>query len=143
VGQRQGLGVALGEPRYVRSIDAAANLVTLGRREDLQRDRFGLTGVSFVAGGPPACAPDAGANEARAAEAAFRADVRIRHRAEPIPALVRPDGPAVTALERDRREDARSWTVELERTAWAPAPGQAAVFYRGDEVLGGGRISAA
>jgi tRNA-specific 2-thiouridylase len=133
VGQRQGLGVALGEPRYVRSIDAAANLVTLGRREDLQRDRFGLTGVSFVAGSSPAGAPDT----------AFRADVRIRHRAEPIPALVRPDGSAVNGLERGRRGDPRSWTVELERTAWAPAPGQAAVFYRGDEVLGGGRISAA
>ena len=46
----------------------------------------------------------------------------------PVPALV--DG-----------VDDRRWSVELERPAWAPAPGQAAVFYDGDEVVGGGRIS--
>ena len=40
IGQRKGLGVALGEPRYVSSIDAQANVVTLGRREDLYRREF-------------------------------------------------------------------------------------------------------
>src|SRR6185437_548338 len=53
VGQRQGLGVALGEPRYVASIDAGANLITLGRREDLYRTDFDVEQVSFVAGVPP------------------------------------------------------------------------------------------
>jgi tRNA-specific 2-thiouridylase len=112
VGQRQGLGVALGEPRYVSSIDARSNVVTLGRREDLYRDAFPVERVSFVGGDPPA-------DE-------FRADVRIRHRAEPVGALVS------RAFDR--------WEVVLDKPAWAPAPGQAAVFYRGDEVVGGGRI---
>jgi len=53
VGQRQGLGVALGEPRYVSSIDAKTNIVTLGRREDLYRREFDVESVSFVSGDPP------------------------------------------------------------------------------------------
>lgn len=116
VGQRQGLGVALGEPRYVRSIDAQANVVTLGRREDLQLSDFELERVSFVAGDAPGTE--------------FRTAVRIRHRAAPVPGSVR------------RAADGR-WHVSLDQPAWAPAPGQAAVFYRGDEVVGGGRIAAA
>ena len=123
VGQRQGLGVALGEPRYVGSIDARANVVTLARREDLYRRTFDLEAVSFVAGRPPA-------------EPEFETSVRIRHRAQPVPGRVRWAGREGDGAERDRR-----WTVELEREAWAPAPGQAAVFYDSDVVLGGGRIS--
>ena len=121
VGQRQGLGVALGEPRYVGSIDARSNVVTLARREDLYRDRFDVDAVSFVAGAPPA-------DE-------FATRVRIRHRAERVPGLVRRAAP--TEPDRGGR-----WTVELEEAAWAPAPGQAAVFYAADEVVGGGRIGA-
>lgn len=115
VGQRQGLGVALGEPRYVSSIDAPANVVTLGRREDLYRQQFEVMDTNFVAGAAPA--------------AEFTARVRIRHRAEPVPATLR------------RIDDERRWAVTLDRPAWAPAPGQAAVFYAGDEVIGGGRIA--
>ena len=117
VGQRQGLGVALGERRYVARIDAAANLVQLGRREELLRSRFTLRDVSFVAGTPPP-------------GEAFRVAVRIRHRAALVPAIV-----------RRWEAGARAWEVEVEQPVWAPAPGQAAVFYAGDEVLGGGRIA--
>ena len=115
VGQRGRLGVALGEPRYVATIDAPANLITLGRRADLYRDRFGLHDVSFVDGEPPA--------------SDFAAAVRIRHRATPQLGTV--------------RETTSGWVVELERPAWAPAPGQAAVLYDGAVVIGGGRIAAA
>ncbi|MBA2489302.1 MAG: tRNA 2-thiouridine(34) synthase MnmA [Chloroflexi bacterium] len=118
VGQRHGLGVALGERRYVTAIDAPANVVTLGRREDLQRRSFGLESVSFVTGSAPS-------------SSSFRAEVRIRHRAERVPGLVQRDAAA-----------AGGWQVDLDRPAWAPAPGQAAVLYRGEEVLGGGRIAA-
>lgn len=116
VGQRSGTGVALGERRYVGSIDAASNLVTLARREDLERRVFEIEAVSFVAGAPPS-------------PGFFAARVRIRHRAAPVAGTMRP-GPGD-----------RSWHVELDRTVWAPAPGQAAVFYDGDEVIGGGRIA--
>jgi tRNA-specific 2-thiouridylase len=118
IGQRTGLGVALGERRYVAAIDAPANLVQLGRREDLERRSLTVEDVSFVDAVPPA---------------AFRALVRVRHRAALLPGLVQPlaDGPE------------RRWHVELERPAWAPAPGQAAVFYGedGEVVIGGGRIA--
>jgi tRNA-specific 2-thiouridylase len=114
VGQRQGLGVALGEPRYVSGIDAAANVITLGRREDLYRRDFVVEKVNFVAGHPPD-------------DQEFETAVRIRHRAEPVPGTV--------------RREAAAWRVTLDRDAWAPAPGQAAVFYEGDEVIGGGRIA--
>lgn len=118
VGQRSGLGVALGERRYVATIDAAANLITLGRKEDLYERRLRVSDVSFVDAAPAD---------------AFPARVRIRHRADPIAATVRPSG----------REGSLSWLVELEQAAWAPAPGQAAVFYDdADAVIGGGRIAA-
>jgi tRNA-uridine 2-sulfurtransferase len=120
VGQRTGLGVALGERRYVSAIDSQSNVIQLGRREDLYRRSFTVEGVSFVAGGPPV------------ADGEVQASIRIRHRAQPVAGrLCQPEG------EGDRRR----WQVELESPAWAPAPGQAAVFYEGDEVLGGGRIA--
>ena len=122
VGQRQGTGVALGEPRYVWKIDAGANVIKLGRRQDLDTRRIELDEVHFVAGGPPAAAlsPDD-------ASGAFRAEVQIRHRGRPAPATVR-------QLASDR------WSVDTDEPVWAAAPGQAAVFYHGDFVLGGGRI---
>lgn len=119
VGQRSGLGVALGERQYVAAIDVASNLVTLGRKEDLYRRRFTVAETSFVDAVPAG---------------PFRARVRIRHRAQPIPGLV----------DRDRGAGGSHWQVELEQPAWAPAPGQAAVFYDHDDaVIGGGRISPA
>jgi tRNA-specific 2-thiouridylase len=122
VGQRAGTGAAVGERRYVARIEASANLVQLGRREDLQRTGFRVEGVTFVRGGPPRTG-------------SFRTAVRIRHRAQPVEGWVRPASP---------NEPARggTWLVELDAAAWAPAPGQAAVFYEGDEVVGGGRIAA-
>jgi tRNA-specific 2-thiouridylase len=115
IGQRSGLGLALGERRYVAAIDVPANLIRLGRREDLERRSFSVGAVTFVDEVPVD---------------PFRASVRVRHRAEPVPGLIRPPRPG--------RSD---WHVELDHPAWAPAPGQAAVFYDGREgVLGGGRI---
>ncbi|HEV8544868.1 MAG TPA: tRNA 2-thiouridine(34) synthase MnmA [Candidatus Limnocylindrales bacterium] len=121
VGQRQGLGVALGSPRYVSRIDPLSNTIQLGRREDLETTMFAVERASFVDDAPARGEP-------------FRADVRIRHRAAPIPATVR----AATD-----REPARggNWLVETDSPVWAAAPGQAAVFYDGEVVLGGGRIA--
>ncbi|MEX2185056.1 MAG: tRNA 2-thiouridine(34) synthase MnmA [Chloroflexota bacterium] len=116
VGQRQGLGVALGEPRYVSRIDPASNTIQLGRREDLETRTFTIERASFIAPRPPA--------------GTFRADVRIRHRAQLIGATITPIGE-------------RRWGVTTDVPVWAAAPGQAAVLYDGDEVLGGGRIARA
>jgi len=117
VGQRQGTGVAVGEPRYVWKIDSAANLIKLGRRHDLDTRRFEVEEVSFVAG-----------EELAAPAGDFRAEVQIRHRGR------------VTAASIRKRRSGR-WLVETDESVWAAAPGQAAVFYRGEVVLGGGRIA--
>jgi tRNA-specific 2-thiouridylase len=121
VGQRRGLGAALGAPRYVSRIDPVTNTIQLGRREDLETTTFQVERVTFVAGRPPS--PDG-----------FRASVRIRHRAAPVAALVRP-------ASGDEPPRGGSWTVETDQPVWAAAPGQACVFDDGEVVLGGGRIA--
>jgi tRNA-specific 2-thiouridylase len=125
VGQRRGIGVAADAPRYVSRIDPLSNTIQLGRREDLETRTVPLTGVTFVADGPPVVG----------SAGSFRADARIRHRATPIPATVRP------ATAREPRRGGR-WIVETDVPVWAAAPGQACVLYDGDVVLGGGRIEA-
>ena len=79
VGQRQGLGVALGELRYVSRIDAATNTIVLARRSELETTTVAIDDVGFIAGEPPG-----------GPTAEFRAAVRIRHRASPVPATIMP-----------------------------------------------------
>jgi tRNA-specific 2-thiouridylase len=120
VGQRRGVGVAVGEPRYVSRVDPVSNTIVLARRGELETRTFVIEEASFVAGGPPA-------------EASFRALAQVRHRATPTEATVRRAG-----------GDRARWTVEADRPVWAAAPGQACVLYDAGEpdvVLGGGRIA--
>jgi tRNA-specific 2-thiouridylase len=116
VGQRRGLGVAAGEPRYVISVDALTRRVHIGGAEALLRDEIVVGEVAW----PGGVAPDAPLDAA----------VQIRYRHAPVQATVTP--------EPDGR--ARVRFAEPERAA---APGQAAVFYVGDVVVGGGFIAAA
>jgi tRNA-uridine 2-sulfurtransferase len=114
IGQRRGTGVATGERRYVTDIDPVTNRVVVGPGELLERRGLVADRVSWVAGGPPAGGP-------------FEAEVRIRYRGADAPGVVEPLG--------DRR-----MRVEFRSPQRAVAPGQSAVVYRGDDVLGGGRI---
>jgi tRNA-uridine 2-sulfurtransferase len=118
VGQRKGLGVAVGEPRYVSRVDPRSNTITIARREDLETRRFTIDEASWVAGLPP-----------NGDDEPFRATVRVRHRARLVNATVSPLG-------------GRSWAVDTDDPVWAAAPGQAAVCYVGEVVVGGGRIAA-
>jgi len=128
VGQRRGLGLALGEPRYVSRVDPGANTIVLARRADLETRRFALADVTFVAGRPPG-----------AEGGPFAARAQVRHRADAVPAEVRPVGaPGSGAPGGGGR-----WVVETQVPVWAAAPGQACVLYDADDpdlVIGGGRI---
>ena len=128
VGQRKGIGVALGAPRYVSRIDPASNTIVLGRREDLETTQIELEGGTFVADEPP------GGRGPDGAWAPFRAQVRIRHRATLVQATVRP-------ASTDEPARGGRWTVETDTPVWAIAPGQACALYDGDVCIGGGRMS--
>lgn len=114
VGQRRGTGVASGERRYVLEVDAAANRVVVGPGELLAKRGLVADQASWIAGRPPSDGP-------------FEAAVRIRYRGDDVPCVAEPLG-----NERFR--------VEFGCPQRAIAPGQRAVLYRGDDVLGGGRI---
>jgi tRNA-specific 2-thiouridylase len=116
VGQRHGLGVALGEPVYVREVRPARNEIVVGRREEVFATKFLVDERHFIAGEAP--------------HERFEASVRIRHKGGDVPCEV--------TLVGDRR-----MAIETAEPVWAPAPGQAAVLYAGEECLGGGRIIAA
>ena len=113
VGQRRGVGVSTGERTYVVDIDRDRDRVVVGPQPLLARRGLVADQVSWVAGHPPADGP-------------FEAEVRIRYRGEDVPAVVEPDDGGVR--------------VEFRAPQRAVAPGQSVVFYRGDELLGGGRI---
>jgi len=117
IGQRRGLGIAVGEPRYVVAIRAEDAAVIVGPAEAL-RSR-GLAAEEVVW------------HETAPAEP-IRADVQIRYRHPAAPAwIARPDG------ETDGGGRAE---VTFDEPQTAVTPGQAAVFYRDDRVLGGGWI---
>jgi tRNA-specific 2-thiouridylase len=114
VGQRRGLGISAPRPLYVLEIDADARRVTVGEEKELWRDRLEVRDVNWIAW--------------PALDGPIEATVKIRYRHEPVPARIEP---ARAARVR----------VHFEAPQRAITPGQAAVFYREDEVLGGGWIS--
>ena len=113
VGQRRGIGIANERPLYVLSIDADKNRVVVGEQEELLSSEFVAAGVNWIALDEP--------------DGPVTADVRVRYRHTASPAKITP-------LENNR---ARIFFDEPQR---AITPGQATVFYRGDEVVGGGWI---
>jgi tRNA-specific 2-thiouridylase len=114
VGQRKGLGLAEGVPLYVLRLDADARQVVVGPREELGGRSLEASQVNWIDGAAPS--------------SPRRLTARIRHRHQDAPALVTPIGSTRAS-------------VEFDAPQIAIAPGQAVVFYDGEEVVGGGWIS--
>jgi len=115
IGQRRGIQVAMGKRYYVQRIDAVANQVTLAEDTELYREALLASQVSWVGYQP-------GSGES------IQAKIRYRSRAEACRIQALPEGKV---------------QVEFEEAQRAISPGQAIVFYQGDEVLGGGWIDRA
>jgi len=113
IGQRRGLGIAMGEPHYVAAIEPASHTVTIGPRAALLRRGLRAEAVHWQT--DPPVAP-------------FRATVQVRYRHAPAACTVEPVGP-------DRMR------VVFDQPQFAITPGQAAVVYDGELLCGGGTIS--
>jgi tRNA-specific 2-thiouridylase len=113
IGQRRGIGISDQRPLYVVSINADRNRVTVGSADELLSNEFTAAGVNWITFDNPS--------------EPVRADVRVRYRHTAAPATITP------------LPDARARIV-FDEPQRAITPGQATVFYRGDEVVGGGWI---
>lgn len=112
-GQRKGLGIAFGRPMYVRSKDAAKNTVTLSSNEELFSDRLTVKNINLIA------------LDRIDAPLHVEAKIRYNHTASPA---------TVVQIDDDRLE------IVFDTPQRAIAPGQSAVLYDGDVVIGGGII---
>jgi len=115
VGQRKGLGISAPEPLYVVDIDEASKRVVVGDKEELSCSGLIARSVNWLEG------PSA---------VEIEAEVQIRYRAPAIACVIRPDSNG-------------NCEVRFAEAFPAVTPGQAAVFYRGEQVLGGGWIERA
>ena len=112
IGQRKGLGISSPVPRYVADINRENNTIAIGSREDAAKKKITVTDLNWISTDFPV--------------SPVRAGVKIRSTMNEVPALITPEGENII--------------VEFDAPQWAPAPGQSAVFYDDDIVLGGGII---
>lgn len=119
IGQRKGLGLSSAEPLYVTEIKPESAQVVVGSREALGRTHLTASSVNWISGEVP--------------EDWVRVSAQIRHRHQAAPAQVK-------GTSGVRLKPGCAVTVEFDAPQTAITPGQAVVFYEGDEVLGGGWI---
>ena len=113
IGQRKGLGISSLKPHYVADINRKSNTVIVGSREDAMKKNFKVRELNWIS--------------IDFLSTPLSANVKIRSTTKEMPAIISPaeNGKVI---------------VEFEKPQWAPAPGQSAVFYSGDVVIGGGII---
>lgn len=117
VGQRKGLGIALGHPVYVKEIDPERNAVILGDEDSVRMDEITVRELCFMG------------IEGMSIGESIEAFVKIRYHHPAVPAVIEMTGPDEVM-------------IRFAEAVKAPAPGQAAVFYdSGMRVMGGGTIS--
>ncbi len=116
VGQREGLGISWSEPLYVVRIEAATNTLVVGAREETLSSGLRAGDANWVSIAPP--------------DGPVDAFVRVRYNQTPLAGTVTP-------------LDGGELVVEFPDEQTSVTPGQSAVFYEGDRVLGGGIITAA
>ena len=120
IGQRKGLGISSKEPLYVVKIDAEKNIVYVGSQEHAKIKEFEVSGLNWLI--PIHLVRDESLN------GVHRFTVKVRSMMKPEPAAIH------------LSENADTVKVIFDEPQWAPAPGQSAVFYDGDAVIGGGVI---
>jgi len=113
VGQRRGLGVSAPHPLYVVAVHPSRREIVLGRRDEVPGVYLEAEAVHWTGGSPPA--------------ASFEAEAMVRYNSPPAPCRVE--------VGEDR------FALHFEQHVWALTPGQHAVVFEGDRVLGGGVIS--
>lgn len=111
IGQRKGLGIALGHPAYVTHIDAATNRITLGTNDDMY-----------------------------ATELRFRSQQPTANSQQPISAKVRYRSQAVPVKSLITNDQSQIGSLVFSEPIWGVTPGQSVVFYQDDLVVGGGII---
>ena len=122
IGQRKGLGIAAPEPLYVIELDAGANRVIVGDRQLAVESECTVQKVNWVSVAEPT--------------APIRASVQIRYRSQPVPATIIP----VESSPADEKASGTRVKVIFDEPQLSITPGQAAVWYDGDVLLGGGII---
>ena len=113
IGQRRGINCPASEPYYVVHIDKSRNRLVVGFKKELDASRCFVTDVNWISGIP---------------RSPFKVKTQIRYRHQAVPSTL-------TLLDEE------TVMVDFDQPENALTPGQAAVFYQGDEVLGGGWIS--
>lgn len=111
IGQRKRIGFATGKPSYVIKIDAIQNTVHIGNKEMAMRNQITVGALNWLV----------------CKEGVFRATVKIR-------SMMKDELAVVEVIDKENA------SVIFDRPQWAPAPGQSAVFYQDNVVIGGGII---
>lgn len=120
IGQRKGLGIAHPEPLYVVGLDVAMNRVIVGERASVVQSECTVKRVNWVSMAP--------------STDPLRTEVQVRYRAQPV---------AVTVFPLDQDQEGDRVKLVFEEPQFGITPGQAAVWYAGERLLGGGIIEVA
>lgn len=130
IGQRKGLGIALGKPAYVTHINAERNEITLGAHDDLYADTLQANQVRL--------------RDISAVLADSAIQARIRYKSPAVAACLSVDGSEPNAQNKAHTETSSSAllhaTLHFQTPVWGVTPGQSVVFYKDDLLIGGGII---